>query len=101
MTAFTSAIAMTGTKRQKSRNSVKNRPNVPANVAISMMVGVYEAHVEGRNDRSSDDTMITNRSNHIPMFTKMLMTNTASTDPRTPLNQRSCGITTLHVTIVQ
>ena len=31
--------AIIGTYRQKSRNSVKNRPKLPASVAISMVVG--------------------------------------------------------------
>src|SRR5712671_3171193 len=47
-TALISAIAMTGTKRQNSRKQVKNRPKLPASVAISIDVGLYDAQLDGR-----------------------------------------------------
>ena len=45
--------------------------------------------------------MITNRSNHMPMLTKIDTTNTAAKLLRTLFSQSTCGITTLHTTIVQ
>ena len=45
--------------------------------------------------------MITKRSNHIPMFTKMEMINVASTLVLIFLNQKSCGVITLHVIMLQ
>jgi hypothetical protein len=45
--------------------------------------------------------MITKRSNHMPMFTKMARMNDASSDVRTFLDQKSCGAIRLQVIIVQ
>ena len=45
--------------------------------------------------------MITKRSNHMPMLTKIEITNSTGMLVRTFLNQKSCGESTLQVTIVQ
>src|SRR2546427_12293542 len=45
--------------------------------------------------------MITKRSNHIPMFTKIEITNSARMLVRTALNHRSCGRNALQMIIVQ
>ena len=45
--------------------------------------------------------MMTKRSNHMPMLTKIDSTNNAARDERTFLNQKSCGRITLQVTMVQ
>ena len=45
--------------------------------------------------------MITKRSNHMPMLTKIETTKSASRLCRTFLNQNSCGTSTLQLTIVQ
>ena len=43
-----SAIEMDGRNRRKRRNSVRNNPSEPANVATSHFVGTYVLHVDGR-----------------------------------------------------
>ena len=45
--------------------------------------------------------MMTKRSNHMPTLTRMEITNSAAGLVRTSRRQRSCGTTTLQVTIVQ
>src|SRR2546428_3265216 len=45
--------------------------------------------------------MITKRSNHIPMFTKIEITNSARMLVRIVLNHRSCGRNALQMIIVQ
>ena len=45
--------------------------------------------------------MMTKRSNHMPMFTKIEMTNMTGMLVRSFLNQKSCGEITLQLTIVQ
>jgi hypothetical protein len=45
--------------------------------------------------------MMTKRSNHMPMLTKIESTNSQASDVRTRLNQNSCGLSTLQLTIVQ
>ena len=57
--------------------------------------------LDGRKSRCSEVTMITKRSNHMPMLTKIESTKSQASDERTFLNQKSCGTSTLQVTIVQ
>src|SRR5678816_3373755 len=45
--------------------------------------------------------MITNRSNHIPMFTKMHSTNTMIGLRRIFFDQKNCGMSTLQLTIAK
>ena len=45
--------------------------------------------------------MITKRSNHMPMLTKIEITNMNGTLVRSFLNQKNCGEITLQVTMVQ
>ena len=45
--------------------------------------------------------MITNRSNHMPMLTRIETTNIAGMLVRIFLNQKSCGTSTLQVTMIQ
>ena len=44
---------------------------------------------------------MTNRSNHMPMFTRIERINTMNMLVRIFLNQKNCGTTTLQVIIVQ
>ena len=55
----------------------------------------------GVKSRCSDVAMMTKRSNHIPMFTKIEITNIAGIERRILRNQKSCGEMTLHEIIVQ
>ena len=101
-TPLISAIAITGTNRQNSRKHVKNRPKLPTSVAISIdVVGLYDAQLDGRKSRSSELTMMMNRSNHMPTLMKSEMTNTTSSVRRTRANQNSWGTSTLHPTMIQ
>ena len=45
--------------------------------------------------------MITKRSNHMPTFTTMLTMNISGMLVRIFLNQKSCGVSTLQVTMMQ
>lgn len=66
-----------------------------------MIVGENIAQEDGRKSLCSDVTMITNRSNHIPMFTKIEMMKVAVRLLLMLLNQKSCGVITLQVIIDQ
>ena len=53
----------------------------------------------GRKSRWSEVTMMTNRSHHIPMFTKMLAMNITGMFVRAHLNQKIWGVSTLQNSI--
>src|SRR5580658_7243421 len=92
-------MATMGSQRVKSRKRVKKTPRVPRNVPTSMIVGRNRPHALGRKSRLSDDTMMTKRSNHMPMLMKIERTNINGMFVRKRLNQYSCGKRTLGVTI--
>src|SRR4051812_43080344 len=85
----------------KSRNSVVKMPNDPTKIMMSTTVGKNMCHSPGRNARCSEVTMMTNRSNHIPMVTRKLITKTTNGLVRIFLNQKTCGESTLQLIIVQ
>src|SRR5437763_326906 len=101
MTVLTSAIATTGRNRQNSRNSVKNNPKLPISIRMSMIVGLKSHQLDGRKSRDSDVTMITKRSNHMPMLAKNAAMKTTSRLVRIDLNHRICGATALQKIITQ
>src|SRR5579885_1867075 len=72
---------------------------VPANVQISTHVGRKYPHELDRKSRCRLVTIMTNRSNHIPMLVVMEMMNITGIDRRIALIQKSCGINTLQVYI--
>src|SRR5262249_35837540 len=100
-TVLTSAAATMGRNRTNRQNIVKKSPKLPSKHETSQMVGRKYPHDDGRKSRLSEVTMITNRSNHIPMLTKMDITNRSGMLVRNFLNQNSCGQITLHEIIVQ
>jgi hypothetical protein len=59
----------------KRRNSVRKSPKVPSVERMSIQVGLKLPHETGRKSRCSEVTMMTKRSNHMPMLTKMVMMN--------------------------
>ena len=101
MTPLTSAIAMTGKYRQNSVNSVKNNPKLPISIKMSIQVGWKYAQLEGTKSRQREVIVITNRSNHIPMFTKTQMITMNQGVVRHHLIQNTCGIKTLQLTMIQ
>src|SRR6201987_5967515 len=76
-------------------------PIVPVKIPISINVGWYMFQVDGKNVRHNVGTIITKRSNHIPMFTTIDKINVATKLVRIFLNQNNCGDTTLQVIIAQ
>ena len=50
---------------------------------------------------SSELTMMMKRSNHMPTFTRSEMTKTTTSDRRTFVSQKSCGTSTLQLTMIQ
>src|SRR5215467_11920579 len=90
-----------GRKRTNRQNIVKNRPKLPSRHETSHTVGLKYPHDEGRKSRCSDVTMITKRSNHIPMLTTIDRTNSAGMLVRIRLDQKNCGLMTLQLIIVQ
>ena len=72
---FNSACAITGKYLENNKKNVKNIPIVPVKIPISTNVGLYIFHVEGTNVRHNVGTIITKRSNHIPIFTIIDMMN--------------------------
>ena len=62
----------------KSKNKVKNKPIVPTYKPTSTSEGLYITQLEGRKSRCKEVTTITNRSNHIPIFTNIEMIKVAT-----------------------
>src|SRR2546430_343702 len=101
-TSFTSEIDTAGKFFTNKRNHMKNQPKLPAMMPQSAQVGLYVALANRSNGSpASDSTMITNRSNHIPTFTKIEMTNSARMLVRMFLRHRSNGRNALQMIIVQ
>src|SRR5213594_3871078 len=101
-TSFTSEIDTAGKFFTKSRNHMKNQPKLPAMMPQSAHVGLYVALANRSNGSpASDTTMITKRSNHIPMFTKIEITNRARMLVRMFLRHSSRGRNALQMIIVQ
>ena len=71
------------------RNNVENTPKVPKKVNKSTTVGEKYPQLEGRKSRERVVFAITKRSNHMPTFTKMEMTQTRGVFSRMALNQNS------------
>src|SRR5437773_9127921 len=100
-TSFTSEIDTVGKFFTNNRNHMKNQPKLPAMMPQSAHVGLYVALANrSYGSPASDTTMITKRSNHMPMFTKIEITNSARMLVRIGLNHRSCGKKALQMIIV-
>src|SRR6266704_638430 len=101
-TSFTSEIDTVGKFFTNNRNHMKNQPKLPAMMPQSAHVGLYVALANRSNGSpASDTTMITKRSNHIPTFTKIEITNSARMLVRTFLRHNSHGRSPLQMFIVQ
>src|SRR5436853_441951 len=101
-TSFTSEIDTVGKFFTNNRNHMKNQPKLPAMMPQSAHVGLYVALANRSNGSpASDTTMITKRSNHIPMFTKIEMTNRPVMLVWTFFDQSSHGSSPLQMFIVQ
>ena len=101
MVAFTSAMAIIGRYRQNKRKSVPNNPNAPIIVPRSTHVGVKKSQLVGRKSFARLVTIITKRSNHMPMFTTRHSANIIGMLVRMLLNQNNCGVITLQLTMIQ
>src|SRR5437773_2881392 len=101
-TSFTSEIDTAGKFFTNKRNHMKNQPKLPAMMPQSAHVGLYVALANRSNGSpASDSTMITKRSNHIPMFTKIEITNRPVMLVWTFFDQSSHSSSPLQMFIVQ
>src|SRR5205823_1670388 len=101
-TSFTSEIDTAGKFFTNKRNHMKNQPKLPAMIPQSAHVGLYVAFANRSNGSpASDTTMITWRSNHMPMFTKIEITNNPRMFVRIFLNHSSQGRIPLQMFMVQ
>src|SRR5206468_1485798 len=98
---FNSACAITGKYLENNKKNVPNIPIVPTKIPTSINEGVYVLHVDGKYVRHKVVTIITKRSNHIPILTTIDRTKVAITEVRIFLNQNNCGDTTLHPIMIQ
>ena len=98
---LTSDIAMMGRKRQNSKYKLMKIPKLPNNISPSYIVGLKYPHELGKKSRLKEVTVITNRSNHIPMFTKIETITMIHGVVLNFLNQNNCGEITLHETMIQ
>ncbi len=73
MILFTSAILIDGKNLLNKKYRKKNKPNEPIKILTSVMVGVYIAQLDGKKSLCNEVTIITKRSNHIPIFTMIDM----------------------------
>tara|TARA_B100001250_G_C19635240_1_gene715641 strand:+ start:666 stop:983 length:318 start_codon:yes stop_codon:yes gene_type:complete len=79
---FNSACATTGKALEYNKNKTKKNPIVPRKIPISTNVGENIVHDEGRKSRCNEVTIITKRSNHIPILTNIDKMNVATNDVR-------------------
>jgi hypothetical protein len=77
---FNSACATTGKALAYIKKRTKKKPIVPRKIPISIKVGENIDHEEGRKSRCNDVTIITKRSNHIPILTNIDKMNVATKD---------------------
>src|ERR1700756_2799691 len=92
---------MEGSTLTNNRNIVKNSPIEPINTLISTQVGWNIAQLEGMKSRCSDVSMITKRSNHMPILTTIDKTHDTGIFLLTDLNHISWVISTLQPYIIQ
>ena len=97
---LSSACAITGNVLEYNRNNTKKNPIVPKNMPISTKDGENIVHEDGRKSRCNEVTIITNLSNHIPIFTNIDKINVATNDVLILYIQYNWGITTLQVIIL-
>src|SRR3954453_6887273 len=83
------------------RNHIPNQPKEPARIPQSAQVGFNMPHAQGTKSLLRDETMITYRSNHIPILIKIEITNSEVTLRRIFRNQSSCDTNALQMIMVQ
>jgi len=69
MMVLISDMFITGKNLANKKKQVKNSPNVPKNIPTSTQVAWYITQLLGKKSLCSEVTIITKRSNHIPIFT--------------------------------
>lgn len=79
---------------------MKKNPIVPKKIPMSINEGENMVHAVGKKSLCNEVTIITNLSNHIPIFTKIESINVATNDVLIDLIQYNCGVNTLHVIII-
>jgi hypothetical protein len=70
-------MAIVGKNRQNNKNNEMKMPKLPKNIKPSNIVGLKYPQELGKKSRLSEVIVITNRSNHIPILTKIEITNIA------------------------
>jgi hypothetical protein len=83
------------------KNKKKNQPNDPTYNEMSQTEGVYSAQEDGRKSRCKLRTIITQRSNHMPILIKIEMIKIAGRFVRIRFDHNSCGMMILHPISVQ
>ena len=68
---FNSACAITGKVLEYTKNKTMKKPIVPIYIPMSTKVGENIDQLDGKKSLCRDVTIITKRSNHIPIFTKI------------------------------
>src|SRR6185503_20364554 len=100
-TVLTSDVATIGRNRTNRQNIVKKSPKLPSRHDTSQTVGVKYPQEDGRKSRCSDVTMMTNRSNHMPMLMTIDSANRMGMLVRAFLDQKTCGLITLQLIMIQ
>src|SRR5215469_324888 len=101
MPSLSSVIEMIGMYRANSENSSRNQANAPTVMLISVSEGCQKRHCDGSKLDASDPAIITKRSNHIPMFTKIVTMNSGTGLVRTRGENSASGMIQLQSTITQ
>src|SRR4029453_1911445 len=100
--SFISVIEIPRKFLMNNRKSRKNNAKLPDFIATSTQVGRYTpVHPAGSKLCASELTMITKRSSHMPMFTRIEMTNSARKFVRTCVQKSESGTRQLHPTMTQ
>src|SRR5713226_5100376 len=101
MPSLTSVIEMIGMNRANSENSITNHAKLPTVIIISVTDGCQKRHCEGSKFTASEPAIITKRSNHIPMLTKIATMNSGTGLVRMRGENSTSEITQLHATITK
>src|SRR5690606_34329001 len=72
---FISACAITGEVLAFNKNNTKKNPMVPIKIPMSTNVGDNMVNDDAKYSLCNEVTIITKRSNHIPMFTTIEIKN--------------------------
>ena len=93
--SFTSLIETVGASRVKMKKQKRKNANEPSVMQISTGRGAYACQLCGRKSCEVEPAMITSRSSHMPMLTRIETTSSAGRLRRRRFHRNASGARTL------